>query len=83
MRGPGPKTLRMIGRRLRAETESVTQERLPEGWLDLIQSLDQREQKQSESRRDNRPGNDGNCAHSKDRGRVSHSDLSGGRTRSR
>jgi hypothetical protein len=48
MRGPGPKTLGMIGRRLRAETESVTRERLPEGWLDLIQSLDEREGKQSE-----------------------------------
>jgi hypothetical protein len=49
MRGPGPKTLCMIGRRLRAKTESVTHERLPEGWIDLIQSLDGRERKQSDS----------------------------------
>ena len=43
MRGPGPKTLSMIGRRLRAETANVTQEPLPQRWLELIQSLDEQD----------------------------------------
>ena len=41
MRGPGPKSLSLIGETLRAETENVTQEPLPERWLDLIHSLDE------------------------------------------
>ena len=49
MRGPGPKTLRMIGRRLRAETQSITQEPLPERWLALIHSLEHHEAKQTET----------------------------------
>ena len=43
MRGPGPKALGMIGRRFRAETQAITQEPLPERWLALIHSLDQKE----------------------------------------
>jgi hypothetical protein len=43
MRGPGPKALGMIGRRFRAETQAMTQEPLPERWLALIHSLDQKE----------------------------------------
>jgi hypothetical protein len=46
MRGPGPKTLGMIGRRFRAETRSVTKEPLPETWLGLIHSLDEQERMQ-------------------------------------
>jgi hypothetical protein len=43
MRGPGPKALGMIGRRFRAETQAMTQEPVPERWLALIHSLDQKE----------------------------------------
>jgi hypothetical protein len=43
MRGPGPKALGMIGRRFRAETQAITQEPLPERWLALIHSLEQKE----------------------------------------
>jgi hypothetical protein len=49
MRGPGPKSLSMIGRRLRNETRSVTLEPLPESWLILIHSLAQQEQKRPET----------------------------------
>src|SRR5436190_4419632 len=49
MRGPGPKALSMIGRRLRAETQNITQEPLPERWLALVHSLDHHAQKQSET----------------------------------
>jgi hypothetical protein len=48
MRGPGPKTLSMIGRRLRAETRGITEEPLPEGWLKLVRALDERERARSE-----------------------------------
>jgi hypothetical protein len=47
MRGPGPKSLSMIGTKLRAQTESITQEPLPEGWLALMHSLRDQEQKRS------------------------------------
>ena len=47
MRGPGPKSLGMIGRRFRAETDSITQEPLPEHWLAIIHSLDGKERKRS------------------------------------
>ncbi len=50
MRGPGPKTLGMIGRRFRAETRVVTQEPLPEGWLGLIHSLDEQERERMQRR---------------------------------
>jgi hypothetical protein len=39
MRGPGPKSLEMIGTKLRVESESITQEPLPERWLALMHSL--------------------------------------------
>jgi hypothetical protein len=42
MRGPGPKTLSKIGEMLRAETEGVTREPLPQRWLDLVYSLDRK-----------------------------------------
>jgi hypothetical protein len=45
MRGPGPKTLAMIGRRYRAETSEETREPLPERWLALIHSIDEQEKK--------------------------------------
>ena len=45
MRGPGPKTLAMIGRRYRAETVEATREPLPEHWLALIHSIDEQEKK--------------------------------------
>jgi hypothetical protein len=45
MRGPGPKTLAMIGRRYRAETAEETREPLPEHWLALIHSIDEQEKK--------------------------------------
>ena len=50
MRGPGPKTLAMIGRRYRAETAEEMREPLPEPWLALIQSIDEREQKEVRGR---------------------------------
>jgi hypothetical protein len=45
MRGPGPKTLAMIGRRYRAETAEETREPLPEHWLALIHPIDEQEKK--------------------------------------
>jgi hypothetical protein len=45
MRGPGPKTLAMIGRRYRAETAVETREPLPERWLALIHFIDEQEKK--------------------------------------
>src|SRR4029450_13567656 len=45
VRGPGPKTLAMIGRRYRAETAEETREPLPEQWLALIHSIDEQEKK--------------------------------------
>ena len=53
MRGPGPKSLDMIGRRFRAETESITKEPLPERWLALMHTFDEEERKRS------RPGQAG------------------------
>jgi hypothetical protein len=47
MRGPGPKTLAMIGRRYRSETAEATREPLPEHWLALIHSIDEHEKKRS------------------------------------
>ena len=40
MRGPGPKSLGMIGERFRAETEGFAREPLPERWLEMVRSLD-------------------------------------------
>jgi hypothetical protein len=48
MRGPGPKTLGMIGRRFRAETRSATREPLPEHWLGLINSLEDQERERTQ-----------------------------------
>jgi hypothetical protein len=45
MRGPGPKTLGMIGRRFRAETNKEIAEALPERWLTLMRALDDQEQR--------------------------------------
>jgi hypothetical protein len=45
MRGPGPKTLAMIGRRYRAETAVETREPLPEHWVALIHSIDEQEKR--------------------------------------
>jgi len=42
MRGPGPKTLSKIGEVLRAETDGVTREPVPQRWLELIHSLESR-----------------------------------------
>jgi hypothetical protein len=39
MRGPGPKTLEQIGAQLRAESEDITRQPLPESWLALTRSL--------------------------------------------
>ena len=47
MRGPGPKSLSLIGEKLRAQTENVTQEPLPKRWLDLIHSLHEQERRRS------------------------------------
>jgi hypothetical protein len=48
MRGPGPKTLSKIGEMYRAETESIVQESLPQHWLDLLRSLDNRARTRSD-----------------------------------
>jgi hypothetical protein len=40
MRGPGPKTLSKIGEMYRAESNATLQDRLPEAWLELVQSLE-------------------------------------------
>jgi len=45
MRGPGPKTLSKLGDTYRAQTESDLQERVPDAWLALIQSIRERERK--------------------------------------
>jgi hypothetical protein len=47
MRGPGPKSLSLIGEGLRAEAQSFTQEPLPQRLLDLIHDLDEREQQRA------------------------------------
>lgn len=47
MRGPGPKSLAMIGRRLRRETQGITQEPLPERWRELMRALESEEQRRS------------------------------------
>jgi hypothetical protein len=49
MRGPGPKTLLKIGEMLRAETEGITREPLPQRWLDLLQSLEKQQAEKSRS----------------------------------
>jgi len=43
MRGPGPKTLSKLGEIFRAESESLLQERVPEQWMTLIKSMQERE----------------------------------------
>src|SRR5262249_3713032 len=43
MRGPGPKTLGKLGDAYRAQTESELEERVPDDWLALIQSIRERE----------------------------------------
>lgn len=48
MRGPGPKSIGMIGERFRAETENITREPVPQRWLELMQSLEQHESTRSE-----------------------------------
>lgn len=45
MRGPGPKSLGMIGERFRAETESMIEAPVPEQWLALMRSLDEQEER--------------------------------------
>jgi hypothetical protein len=45
MRGPGPKTLSKLGDAYRAQTECDLQERVPEAWLALVQSISERERK--------------------------------------
>ena len=47
MRGPGPKSLSLIGERLRAETQGFTQEPLPQRLRDLIHDLDAQEQQRA------------------------------------
>jgi hypothetical protein len=39
MRGPGPKTVAKLGELLRAETDDVAREPIPERWLDLIEAI--------------------------------------------
>ena len=41
-------SLRLIGKRLRDKGENVTQEPLPERWVDLIRYLDEQERKRSQ-----------------------------------
>lgn len=48
MRGPGPKSLSLIGERFRAEADSITREPLPERWLALMRTLDEQDGKRSE-----------------------------------
>ena len=48
MRGPGPKSMSLIGERFREESESITQEPVPEHWLALMQSLERHEAGRSE-----------------------------------
>lgn len=50
MRGPGPKSFAMIGRRFQRETKSITQEPLPEGWRELIRALEKEERGRSGQR---------------------------------
>jgi hypothetical protein len=43
MRGPGPKSLGLIGDRLRADSEGIVQEPIPEQWHSLMQLLHEQE----------------------------------------
>lgn len=56
MRGPGPKSLGLIGDRFRAETENITREPVPQRWLELMQSLEQHESTRSEGHGDQAGG---------------------------
>jgi hypothetical protein len=47
MRGPGPMTLNKIGEMLRDRVDDITQEPLPQRWLDLIRALDQQTKRPS------------------------------------
>jgi len=40
MRGPGPKTLSKIGEMLRAESEGIAREPIPQRWLELIHAME-------------------------------------------
>jgi hypothetical protein len=42
MRGPGPKTLAKIGEMLRAETEDLIRETVPEEWVHLMERMEKR-----------------------------------------
>ena len=48
MRGPGPKTLLKLGETLRAETEDVLREPIPDWWLALIHSIEERKRDDGE-----------------------------------
>ena len=41
MRGPGPKTLSKLGEMYREETKDLLRERLPDGWVALIRSIEE------------------------------------------
>jgi len=43
MRGPGPKTLGKLGQSYRSQAEAELEERVPDEWLALIQSIKDRE----------------------------------------
>jgi hypothetical protein len=43
MRGPGPKTLSKLGHAYRAQTEGELEERIPDKWMALIQSIRDRD----------------------------------------
>ena len=47
MRGPGPKTLEMIGRQFREETNPSIVEPLPERWLTLLRALDSQDKERA------------------------------------
>ena len=50
MRGPGPRTLSRLGEVLRAQSETVTREPLPQRWLELLEMLEKQQQDDSSSR---------------------------------
>ena len=43
MRGPGPKTLSKLGAMYRAESAPELRERVPDEWVDLLQSIKDQE----------------------------------------
>jgi hypothetical protein len=48
MRGPGPKTMAKLGEELRARTDGITRDPLPEEWMRLLRKLDRQDRRRQD-----------------------------------